>query len=191
MPKLEQITSLLNTSLQAGVLKGHLFQQGKFYGLVTTFLRGDNEQAAPVIVSLDGETEDACMDDTYPFQLYHRVTGVSYSDGVTGRNNKVAKYSMTAVVYANRKRLRISESDLSYMIITDMEKGLTSTEIGSSGVSSVSASFNSANFDSEQVFNIEYKAKGYPQDPEKIYFAMNYTLSVEASATCVECNDCD
>lgn len=189
MPQVNAIVSLFNDKLKAGAFSGHVFQQGKFYGLATPYLiKEDGKEVGMeiAVVGLDGETKDVSIDDTYPFQMYHRILSVGYVSGTSTTN-----YNMVAVVYADKKRLRKHESDLSFMIKSEMEKRFSPSDLGASGISAVAAYFSSANFDSNQVFNQEYKANGFIQDPEKIYFAMNYTLSVDASAGCVTCSECN
>lgn len=189
MPKVNDIISLFNDKLKAGAFSGHVFQQGKFYGLATPYpiKEGDKDVGMEIaVVGLDGETKDVSIDDTYPFQMYHRILNVGYVPGTSTTN-----YNMVAVVYANKKRLRKHESDLAFMIKSEMEKRFSLTDLGTSGISAVAAYFTAANFDSNQVFNQEYKANGYIQDPEKIYFAMTYTLSVDASPGCVTCSECE
>ena len=184
MPKVNEIISIYNEKLKAGAFSGHVFQQGEFYGLATPYLKDERMEIA--VVGLDGETKDVSIDDTYPFQMYHRILNVGYVAGTTTTN-----YNMVAVVYANKKRLRKQESDLAFMIKSEMEKRFTPTDVGTSGISAVASYFTAANFDSNQVFKQEYKADGLIQDPEKIYFSLSYTLSIDASAGCVTCNECN
>lgn len=186
MPKLNQITELLNERFTS-VNTGHVFQRGKYYGLVTTYY--DQQRGVPTIVKLDGETEDATIDDIYPVQFYHRCITAGFKPGFN-ENDLVSAYSMTCVVRGNRTKLRMHESDLAFMVRSAMSGSLTKTEIGTSKLSGVTIEFTSANFDGIQVFQQEYKFQGSAIEPETIYFAMNYTLTVDASRSCIVCEDC-
>lgn len=193
MPQVNTIVELYNEKLKAGKLSGHLFQRGKFFGLVTTYLKDAlGETAEPVVIGLDGETGEAFLDDSLPFQLYHRIAGVNYSSDNFGENpSLISTYNMVCVVFADKMKLRKHESDLAFMIRSDMQKRLTTTELGTSGLSSASVVFTGANFDQSAVFQNEYKSQGWTTDPEHLYFSLNYTLTVDAQPNCVTCEDCE
>jgi len=103
MPKVNEIISLYNEKLKAGAFSGHVFQQGEFYGLATPYLKDERMEIA--VVGLDGETKDVSIDDTYPFQMYHRILNVGYVAGTTTTN-----YNMVAVISHVTKDLISSDT---------------------------------------------------------------------------------
>lgn len=190
MPKLNEITSLLNDKLKAGKLSGRVFQRGQFLGLVNTAIV-DNE---PFLFTIDGNEKDASIDDSFPFQIYHRNLSATYVNSENEQRDLVNRYSMVAVVFAKRKDLRLNESDLAFMIRSTIEGAnygvLSSSDLGTSGLNRVKIQFNSANFDSANVFGTEYRGFQYNPNPENLYFSINYTIEVKASNNCIECSEC-
>ncbi len=190
MPKLNEITSLINDKLKNDKLKGRVFQRGQFLGLVNTAVVDE----APFLFSIDGNEQSASIDDSYPFQLYHRNLSATYPSSDNDGSELTARYAMVMVVYGKRKDIRLSESDLSFLIragIEGKDNGVFSrTDLGTSGLGRVKVQFNSANYDSSAVFQNEYRGYDYKPNPENLYFSIGYTIEVKASKNCLECSEC-
>lgn len=187
MPKLNQIIDTLNDRLQAGQLKGNAFQRGKFYGLTTPY-SNDEGQVVPVEWS-SGNPVDVTIDDSLTFQIYHKTTSASY--GQPEQFTVPTAYQVSAVVFYNDDFVKLIPQDLAHLIRCEMHKPLTKTELGLSGLSSVTFTPTNANFDSYGVFASEYPNYENNLQLNKKLFVLNYVVTVTSNCNCIDCDSCE
>lgn len=190
MPKIKEIVQVINDRLMTGPLKGRNFQRGQFYGLATSLVKDDGAVVPCMVDSF--VPIDVTVNDQYPFQIYHKNATASYPQVPAsdfGRLN-VSSYAMTAVVYFDAEVFGMTSQDMAYMIRSELSRAFTPAEIGSSGLNTVQLVANSANFNSQDVFKVEYPNYPYQLDGNERMFTVNYTVTVTAQMGCIACENC-
>jgi len=196
MPNLSKVVSLINDKLKINSLNRMAFQDGKYYGLAQSVAKYDTDrkEAEPVIYT--GGQEVRCfIDDTFPFQIYHRVTSLpiskpkdlNFGDGNTGI---LETANMIAVVYGDPEILKIDQYDLSYLIVAGIPSEISKTDLGNSKIQNITIVPQSVNLNSVSVYQGEYQLAEYPLKPQSIYFAVNYQIEISSDKKCLSCQDC-
>jgi hypothetical protein len=198
MPYTDKIVDHINDTLKAGTLNRRAFQTGVYYGLakiVNTVDRDGNKSVTPFIYTSNGKKEiDPTIDDTFPFQIYHRCLNMSYKPGKNnfgdGNSSVVETSNMIAVVYGDPERLKLTQEDVAFLIVNGMPTNLTSTDAGNSNLGLITITVQAVNNNSQQVFTVEYGSGDYILKPQSIYFAINYQIETESDRGCLTCQDC-
>ena len=123
MPFVKNSVKVINDQLTENLLRSKTFSNGKVYGLVELTQQNTDGgiQRYPVEL-VDGYVKDVTVNDTYPFQLYHRQLGANYefqSESQYGdANNYIQKsVNMVMVVYAKLTKLGLTSDELETMLI--------------------------------------------------------------------------
>lgn len=186
MPKLKQITQIINDRLMASPFKGRNFQRGQFYTLATTVVNSEGN-SIPVLEGAGVEI-DLTITDKYPFFLYHRNTTSAFSNSDFGNINTV--YNMTAVIFYDNSVFQVIPQDMAYMFASIVTGAFTPSELGQAGLSSVVMQALNANTDTQRVFENEYPNYLYQFDQNKRMISINYSITVNAKLSCVSCENC-
>ena len=75
MRKIADITTLLNLNFESTTLSSKRFQRGKFQTLAELVTR--EGWTVPLILDNEGEGTEVELNDTYPFQVYHRILKIA------------------------------------------------------------------------------------------------------------------
>ena len=192
MAKLHQIVSQINTDLtQAGGQFGSKkFQKGRFSGIaeLITKVDKDQRQTFPAIVDNSGDTTKLMMDDSYPFELYHRHLSSTVTETEKDFGDSVLREetaNMMMIVMGDRQRLKLTKED----IITGINLGMP-VELGQAfltanslvGANIVQSDFN---LNREEVWNSEFNIE-VGIKPNSILFSLNYSVVTKTWTTCIE-----
>ena len=198
MPYINKIVDYINTSLQGGTLARKAFQQGKFYSLAKQItVQGTEEDTLrPFVYELNGRKEiDPFINDVYPFQMYHRCNGQTYSfkngqafgDGVSIITETS---SMIAVIFGDPEKLSITQEDLAFLIVAGLPTNVGSIDTGNTSLGQIEIKAGTINHNSLQVFTAEYGTGVYPLKPQSIYFSLSYTIETNSDKGCLACEEC-
>jgi hypothetical protein len=196
MPYVDKIIDFINDSLQANTLTAKGFQRGKFYGLAKQIWGGnEGEKMQPVIYSIEGNEISPAIDSKESFQVYHRVTDIKYdySSVQTGDGTEHfdVTYQCKAVVYADKSFVKMTDYDLSFLLITGLSMNVSKTDLGTLPVDSVITFPVSSDMDQKRVFENEY-GSGFVFNAEihDSFFSVNYNIVVSVNKNCLSCSDC-
>lgn len=193
MPFTDKIVQSINTNLMAEIFSKGKLQDSKLFELAYVQKRDANEGADYVLTGFENGGESAVgFSDEYQSVIYHRMLSAVFpppqqaskagfsDDTVTLQDEPV---NMVLVCYAKRET-GIHESTLASWIAEVLNKSYSSSEFTSLGISSVTVSPTSVNFDSASVWTSEYKNANYPFTVEQIFFSINYQIKTSYSKGC-------
>lgn len=199
MPKLREITTIINQSLQAGNFHGRKFQDGKWYEIAYTISRGEGEEETrfPAIIDNSGEGTDVSFDDTYPIQFYHRIAApLQYPDqsvnnddsfGDGKQNKEIAE--MVLICMGDRSKVGAYNEEICAAICADFPKELTSTQLAALVLQSCTIENIDTNTNGEEVFSQEFQNVDYPFAPENFMLAIRYRITTVYGKDCFNlCN---
>lgn len=193
MAKIAAITSIINTALGAEVFNTSRFQGGKFYelaDLVTESLK-DTIITRPCTVDNDGECTPIGIDDTYPFQVYHRIISLqnnptttdNYGDGSTWYKQTA---QMVLVLVTDRGKIQMEAEDLVSLIVVNIPATIPQATLTSLGLYSADIyASGEAIIDNEIVYNREFKNVEYLLKPNSVMYSIAYTIEVVFSKNCL------
>lgn len=196
MPHLAKVIEYVNDRLRETTLKRNDIQRGKFYGLAKQVQIEDGENNILPVIYSNGNLIDTIIDDRYPFQIYHRITSTSYGVSDTIQAGDEFQFldettTVRAVVYSNGKSVKLSENDLSYLLMVGLTMVIRSDVFTNLNVSNIVVSPSGTNFNSKSIFVEEYGSDAlFKINPEDNYFALTYTIKMTANKNCLNCTDC-
>ena len=97
---------------------------------------------------------------------------------------------MVVIVWADSKRLEMSQEDLIFLISVGMPTTLKTSDRGNTKMSLVNIIPGQANINSKNVLQSEYQVANLKLRPESIYFSLSYTIEMTVSRDCIDCADC-
>lgn len=153
------------------------------YGLATSIIV-DGQEKLPVIIDKDGEGKYIGIDGDYSVMLYHKMNSVQSSlrpgsSYGNSRGDRVSAFSMSMIVFLNRRKYSILPDQLMHIIQESMPEALDSTDY-----KSITVSFNNAILNDLQVFMSEYATDRFRMLPEYNLFQINYTLGMTFKKGC-------
>ena len=199
MPYIDRIVTLINDTLKTDMLSRKAFQGGMFYGVAKLVQVKDSEDKntlRPHIYEVNSKKEsNPFINDTYSFQIYHRVVSSSYEYSKIqqfgdGNTLITETTNMLAVVYGDPARLSVTQENLAFIIIAGMPTNLTPIQIGNTDLGQVGIEPLSVNHNSISVYSQEYNQSDYPLDPRSILFAISYKIETISDKACMACTDC-
>jgi len=192
MPKLTEITTIINTALEANVFNTSRFQGAK-YNAVAELVKekqGDTIISRPCTVDDDGECTGVSVDDTYPMQLYHRVIGLSYNETAIdnfGEPVTVIKETatMALVFISDRSRVEKRTDELMAAVAVNLPATLTNAELATLDLYDCQIrATGQCVIDAEVVYNREYNLPEYYLKPNSVMCSLNYTIETIYSRKC-------
>jgi len=192
MPKLTEITTIINTALEANVFNTSRFQGAK-YNAVAELVKekqGDTIISRPCTVDDDGECTGVSVDDTWAMQLYHRVIGLSYDDASIdnfGEPVTVKKETatMALVFISDRSRVEKRTDELMAAVAVNLPATLTNAELATLDLYDCQIRATGACvIDAEVVYNREYNLPEYYLKPNSVMCSLNYTIETIYSRKC-------
>lgn len=196
MPKLREITTILNQSLKDGNFHTSKFQTGNWQGLAYLVDReekdGDNfiQTRRPAIIDNGGEGVPVDYDDTYPIQFYHRITApLQYLDmsaegfgNPNSSNKEIAE--MVLICMGDRSRIGVYNEDVCAAIVSDLTRELNPTKLTALGLQDATIDIIETNTNSVEVFGQEYQGVDYPLGTEKFMLAVKYKITTMYGKKC-------
>ncbi|MGR3220319.1 MAG: hypothetical protein ACUZ8H_10970 [Candidatus Anammoxibacter sp.] len=190
MAKLHQIVAQINTDLTSGQFNSKRFQKGRVSGIAELITKVDDEQrqTVPAVVDNSGDATILMMDDSYPFEIYHRHISSTMTEEEQDFGDRYIREetaNMLMVVMGDRQRLKLNKED----IITGITLGMP-TELGQAflttnslvGAEVIQGEFN---LNKEEVWASEFNTEVMVK-PADIFFSFNYQVVTKTWTSCIE-----
>jgi hypothetical protein len=195
MPNIDKIVDFINDNLKATTLNRMAFQNSKYFGVAQSIAKFDKDkQTYEPVIYQDGKEISCFVDDTYDFQIYHKANSITLTSTTKqfgdGNNDVKETASMTAIVFANQERLKVTQEDLAFLVMAGLPSELKNSDLGNSNINNCIIVTQNANLNSVSVFQGEYQLTGYPLNPQSIYFAVNYQIEIYSNKNCLSCLNC-
>jgi hypothetical protein len=195
MPYITEIVDQINTKLDQISFNAPQFNTN-LQGLCNLLPR--QSETIPAVVTLSGSAEFSGFDDRYNVVVYHRCLSTEQIDNPNqfGDANTLGREQakMRMIVFANRRSIQENEQSLAFRIARGVSNQFYKSDFSSlSGVKGIIVDAGVSNFDGVSVFTSEYKMPitSYPVQPEQIYFAMDYILTIDYDINCISsCSPC-
>jgi hypothetical protein len=195
MPYITEIVDKINTKLNQISFNSPQFNTN-LQGLCNLLPR--QTETIPAIVTLSGSAEFSGFDERYNVVVYHRCLSTEQIDNPNqfGDANTLGREQakMRLIVFANRRSIQENEQSLAFRIARGVSSQFNRSDISSLlGVKGIIVDAGLSNFDGVNVFTSEYKMPitSYPVQPEQIYFAMDYVLTIDYDINCISsCSPC-
>lgn len=192
MPKLREITTILNQSLKDGNFHGSKFQDGNWLNIAYILSREEDNKLTkfPAIVDNQGEGTDVSYDDIYPIQFYHRIAApLQYPDMKNeGYGNPNAFHKeiaeMVLICMGDRARFDVYTEEICAAICADLTRELTPTQLATLVLQDCTIEVVDTNTDTEAVFNQEFQNVDFALAPENFMIAVKYKITTEYGKGC-------
>jgi hypothetical protein len=186
MAKEHEIVDFINSELTTNQFSSKRFQTGSVRGiaeLVTT-----EEETKPAIVDRYGDCTYVGLDDTYSFQLYHRViqptAELNIEEEFGDRKNIKENTEMLMVVMGDRNRLQLTAEDIKTGIVAALPLELPVSELNSLGLRSANIIPGSFNWNRQEVYEGEFKLEETLLKTNTIMFSFTYTIETVFDQAC-------
>ena len=194
MSKLHQIVAQINTNLteSGGQFDSKRFQKGRFSGIAELITKLDNEQrqTMPTVIDNTGNDTTLAMDDSYPFELYHRhlsstMTEIEDEDDWGDLQAREETANMLLVVMGDRQRLKLNKEDIITGITLGMPNELGQAFLTTNSLVGVEIIQGEFNLNKEEVWLSEFNTEVMIK-PADIFFSLNYQVVTKTWTTCIE-----
>ena len=192
MAKLHQIVAQINTNLTqaGGQFDSKRFQKGRFSGIaeLITKLDDDQRQTMPAVIDNTGDDTILTMDDSFPFELYHRhlsSTMTEVEDDFGDRQIREETANMLLVVMGDRNRLKLNKEEIITGISLGMPEELGQAFLTTNSLVGVNIIQGEFNLNKEEVWTSEFNTE-VGIKPSDIFFSLNYQVITRTWTTCIE-----
>jgi len=196
MPFVKNSVKVINDQLTENLLRSKTFSEGKVYGLVELTQQNTESGVQRYPVELvDGYVKDVTVNDTYPFQLYHRQLGANYEFEAENQygdaNNYIQKsVNMVMVAYAKLTKLGLTSDELETMLILASPTEVSKTLLAGTNVDSLVVSVTGSELDSFTNYGEEYQNVEFPLGQEDALIKISYTMVMQYRRDCIDLCDC-
>lgn len=197
MPRLREITDIINLNLKASAFKSRRFQDGLWNTVadLVTIVDGDNKETKrPGIVASSGEVTDVVYNDTFPIQFYHRILGIVYEDdqalnyGNPANTIKEAA-DMIIICMGDRNRLGVVPEDVTAAIWGSIVREVPQASLTTLQLQNAYVVPGEINDDSKNIFEQEYVGVEFDLPPQMFMVAVKYKIISLYSKNCFQlCN---
>lgn len=189
-----EIINAIDTAIVVGSLIDSRFQNRAFAGLcfLTPAKIKDGTQAVlvPAKVTTVGECSFIVPDDNFNLISYHRLISNVYSpapsqfgDG-TDYQNCTTDVLLTVIGFTNK--LRLTADQIEALFIAGFPNTFTTAFKASIQLKELTAQVLSSSFDSNAIFNQEYRGEQYFLKPETIIFQIRYRIEAIFKKGCFD-----
>lgn len=192
MAKLHQIVAEINTRLTRanGQFDSKRFQKGRVSGIaeLITSVDNDQRQTVPAIIDNTGDETKLTIDDSFPFELYHRHLSSSMTeveDDFGDRQIREETANMLLVVMGDRNRLKFNKEEIITGITLGMPEELGQTFLKANSLVGVNIIQGEFNLNKEDVWASEFNTEVMIK-PSDIFFSLNYQVVTRTWTTCIE-----
>lgn len=184
MPYIKTIIAFIDTEIKKSL--NDVTFQGRQYGLasamVTDIRGGDLKIIMPAVVKTDGEMDVVFPDDRYNFTSYHSLVSngfaplsqqQQYGDG---RNmiKEISEMTMTVTALTNRVKLTVDQIE-GIMMGAFPDRG-SNNLLAETKFSSIFIAPYTSRFDSQKIFDEEYRSSGYTLIPSQVLLQIKYRI---------------
>jgi hypothetical protein len=186
MSKEHQIVSYINNELKTRQFSSGRFQKGSFDG-IAELVEKDSE-TKPCIVDKNGDAEYVGIDDTKPFQVYHRVLNPDVewdSENDFGNKRSIKEITnMLMVVMGDRNRLQLTAEDIKTGIVAALPLELPDSELNNLGLKTANIIPGTFNWDKIEVYRGEFNLKETILNTNTILFSFEYQIETVYDQSC-------
>lgn len=198
MAKLYNIAQYINTVLAANVFNTSSFKGGKFHAIASLVPEqiGDEQIARPCVIDNDGECTSVVIDDTYKFQVYHRIISLSnslsepdmYGDATTFIKQTA---QMSLVFISDTNKIQLRGEELTAVIAANLPPTIPQAQLTALSLYSVAIyPQGEVQIDSEIVYNREYRKNQFLLQLSTIMHSISYVIETVYSKECFKaCED--
>lgn len=192
MAKEHEIVDFINTSLKARQFKASRFQKGRFSGIAELFKTEEGE-FKPGTCDNYGDVTYVGIDDTYPFQVYHRVIQPNAAENIEqafGDRKEIKETTnMLMVVIGDRARLQLTAEDIKTGIAASLPLELPDNELNNLGLQQANILPGSFNWNRFDVYRNEFNLKESFFNTNTIIFSFSYQIESVYDQTCLSICD--
>lgn len=184
MAKESEIVDIINTRLK-NQFSAKRFQKGSFDG-IAELIRTSTGEIKPSIVDNFGECRTVTIDDTKPFQLYHRLINSTFEvseedygeiDTVNQRSNFIL------VVIGDKTKLQLNKEDIISGIAAGFPLSLPKDQLTFLNLMSYDLIAGDFNVDREAVWRTEYNTD-FKLKPAYFMFTFSYSIVTTFRQSC-------
>ena len=196
MSDIKLIVNYINTQLQTNSFVGKPFQKGRFSGLAELVKKtGDeetNEFTTPIILDDTGaDGTGVTINDKFPFELYHRITGQKTEDLESEENfgdgvEKLLTFEMALILFADRSIMEIEASEFITALSLDIPTNIKATSLSGAQFNNCSIIFDEINTNQSEVLTQEYGRKDLNIKQSYVTISFNYKIELIYAKGCFE-----
>lgn len=191
MAKLAEIVDLVNTELQRTQFGAKRFQKGRWNGITELVTTSENE-TVPCVVDNNGDTTKLGMDDTYSFEVYHRMLAANFEvgeDDFGASRNRREISDMVIVMMGDRDRLELTNEQIISGLALGFPVILPKDEVLALSIQSAEFLFQGFDRDREAVWTREFKTETRSLKPNTLLVSFRYQVITEVYENCLSlCN---
>ena len=186
MAKEHDIVTYINNQLKT-VFSAKRFQAGKLSG-IAELITDEEEETKPGIVDNYGDVVYCGIDDTNPFQVYHRVIQPEaewdFENDFGKLRNVKETTNMLMVVIGDRNRLKLTAEDIKTGIVAALPLELPVSELNSLGLKTANIIPGTFNWDKAEVYRYEYNIEETALKTNTIMFSFSYQIETVIDQSC-------
>lgn len=191
MPYTDKVIDYIDAQLKATSLSDKRFASGNYFGLMQSMSLADNN-FAPAKPDTNGEMKVAYPNDTNSIITYHRIGSLTYSNAKPAqfgdaKNSVVQSANMIMTVLAFSDQIKLSQSSLEGLIAPGIPSIMSPSP---TDIQSVFLSLQSSRFDSQQIFNEEFKGVKYLLKPTMLLIQIKYLIEMQFKKNCFKICEC-
>jgi hypothetical protein len=187
MAKEHAIVSFINDELKANQFSAGRFQKGSVDSIAELVLTDEGE-TKPGLVDRYGEATYVGLDDTKPFQIYHRVLRPSAewdSEQDFGNLKNIKETtSMLMIVMGDRNRLQLTAEDIKTGIVAALPLELPDVQLNNLGLKTANIIPGDFNWDKMEVYKGEFNLKEPELNTNTIIFSFSYQIETVYDQSC-------
>ena len=184
MAKEAEIVAIINTSLSAQFSAAR-FQKGSIDG-IAELIRTSTGEIKPSIVDSYGEARTLVVDDTKPFQIYHRLTGSQFEqteEGFGDVNHITQTSELILIVIGDKTRLQLEKENIIAGIASGFPLQLTKDQLNTLSLTSCDLVPGTFNVNREIVWQNEYNTD-FKLKPGYFMFSFAYSIVTTFKQSC-------
>ena len=187
MAKEHEIVAEINAGLKSRVFASKRFQAGSFDG-IAELIRTDEGETKPGSINNYGDATYLGIDDTKPFQLYHRVLSSQVENNDEGTfGDRVSMKQITnmlMVVMGDRLKLQLTREDLMTGIAAGLPIEFNITLLNTLGITECNVIPGQFNTDRETVYRNEFNTQENLLKTNTIMFSFPYQIETYFEQSC-------
>lgn len=186
MAKEHGVVTYINAQLVANQFSAGRFKKGSFDGIAE--LIEDEEETKPCAVDRFGDATYLGIDDTKPFQVYHRVLRPAaewnLEQDFGNLKNIKETTNMLMVVMGNRNQLQLTAEDIKTGIVAALPLELPTSELNSLGLKTANIIPGDFNWNRSEVYRGEFNLKETKLNTNTIMFSFTYQIETVYDQSC-------
>lgn len=169
-----------------GNFQGKIFQKGKFYGIAELVAKktGNEETSYTIPKVMDSNANDGVdvtINDSFPFQLYHRVISQKSSeaenvDTFGDGDEKNITFEMVLIIFSDRFNTEIDADAYITALMLDFPKTIKASQITGSQFSKCEITFTDTLTNKSEVLSQEYNKEEL--DVKQSYVCLSFGYEV-------------